>query len=146
MAFGGGFEAKHEFAPSGVAGSEVVGVLEPASVEETKKGAGFGGFEMEVDARASPFLAGFDEPFGAIVREEEFGAKTVDRVAIEESEFDCFAGNGDVFGPPLGETAGGGDERVNGFGGERDLDGVEDVWHGGSFGWGKSIKQKKVKE
>lgn len=129
MAFGGGFEAKHQFAPSGVAGREVIALLEPAGMRETNQGAGFSGLKLEMQVRAAPFLACFAQPVGLLVREKEGGAETIKCGALEESDLDRIGERGDVFSPPLSEAFGRGHQGVHRFGGKRDLDGVADVRH-----------------
>jgi len=58
-------------------------------------------------------------------------AQPIKGFAIEEAQLDEGPGLGDVFGPPWGETFGGGDEWKDGIGGSGNLDGMKNVGHEG---------------
>lgn len=64
FAFCGGFEAKHQLSPGGVAGNEVICFLLPAGVGETKQGWSFALMQRKEESCVLPLLAGLAEPFG----------------------------------------------------------------------------------
>ena len=95
---------------------------------ESQQCSGSAGLQPEGDVRAVPLVAGLAHPIRIDRRPIHFEPEPVDGGTVEEAQFNGSLRLRYVRCPPLAESLGGGDQRVDGFRCPFDLDCVLNVW------------------